>query len=67
MFVMFDMYVKLPPGASPIAVNKLYNSLFTIAVGHTQYIVWSPLCVAQVGMHEAMSAFLRTVLDTIIN
>ena len=27
MFVMFDMYVKLPPDASPIAVNKFY--LFT--------------------------------------
>ena len=24
MFVMFDMYVKLPPDASPIAVNKFY-------------------------------------------
>ena len=24
MFVMFDMYVKLPPEASPIAVNKCY-------------------------------------------
>ena len=24
MFDMFDMYVKLPPDASPIAVNKFY-------------------------------------------
>ena len=24
MFVMFDMYVKLPPDAGPIAVNKFY-------------------------------------------
>ena len=24
MFVMFDMYVKLQPEVSPIAVNKLY-------------------------------------------
>jgi hypothetical protein len=23
-FVMFDMYVKLPPDASPVAVNKFY-------------------------------------------
>ena len=27
MFVMFDMYVKLPPDASPIAVNKFYFTL----------------------------------------
>ena len=30
MFVMFDMYVKLPPDARPIAVNKFYFTLFTL-------------------------------------
>ena len=30
MFVMFDMYVKLQPDASPIAVNKFY--LFTLLI-----------------------------------
>ena len=31
MFVMFDMYVKLPPDASPIAVNKFYFTLLYFA------------------------------------
>ena len=32
MFVMFDMYVKLPPDASPIAVNKFYLLTYLLVV-----------------------------------
>ena len=35
MFVMFDMYVKLPPNASSIAVNKFYLLTYLLT-----YINW---------------------------
>ena len=37
MFVMFDMYVKLPPDASPIEVNKFY---FTLHASPISFIKW---------------------------
>jgi hypothetical protein len=39
MFVMFDMYVKLPPDASPIAVNKFY---FKDPIPLVQDAGWAP-------------------------
>ena len=39
MFVMFGMYVKLPPEASPIAVNKFYlltNTTDTMVVAEAK-------------------------------
>jgi hypothetical protein len=44
MFVMFDMYVKLPPDASPIAVNKFYFLLFYFTftfICDTLKCIWS--------------------------
>ena len=35
---MFDMYVKLPPDASPIAVNKFYLLYFIFFVRSGDFI-----------------------------
>ena len=45
MFDMYDMYVKLPPDASPIAVNKFYLLTYTESSRHEAPILF---CVMEV-------------------
>ena len=59
MFVMFDMYVKLPPDDSPIAVNKFYLLTYLLS-GYCVSQKWR-VTLWSVGLrHRGRQCFIRT-------